>query len=130
MSNIPKDKILYNKIKANIYNKIPKHSAYRSGLIVKEYKKQYFKKYKNNNAYHGVKKEKKGLARWFKEQWKNQRGEIGYKYKNDVYRPTKKITSKTPLTFKELTEKELKKARKEKLSKGRIYKFRSKKEKK
>ena len=38
MSNIPKDKILYNKIKANIYKKIPKHSAYRSGLIVKEYK--------------------------------------------------------------------------------------------
>lgn len=130
MSNIPKDKILYDKIKANIYDKIPKHSAYRSGLIVKEYKKQYLKKYKNNDAYYGVKKEKKGLARWFKEEWKNQRGEIGYKYKNDVYRPTKKITSKTPLTFKELTEKELKKAKKEKFSKGRIYKFRSKKGKK
>ena len=29
MSNIPKDKILYNKIKANIYKKIPKHSGRR-----------------------------------------------------------------------------------------------------
>lgn len=124
MSNIPKDKILYDKIKLKIYNKIPKHSAYRSGLIVKEYKKQYIKKYKNEVSYYGVKKEKKGLSRWFKEEWKNQRGEIGYKNKNDVYRPTKKITSKTPLTFKELTKKEIKKARKEKSSKGRIYKFR------
>ena len=39
MSNIPKDKKLYDKIKLQIYNKIPKHSAYRSGIVVKEYKK-------------------------------------------------------------------------------------------
>lgn len=126
MSSIPKDQILYDKIKKNIYTKIPKHSAYRSGLLVKEYKKQYLKKYKNNNAYHGVKKENKGLSRWFKEEWRNQRCEIGYKYNSDIYRPTKKITSKTPVIFKELTKKELSQAMKEKLKKGRVTKFRLK----
>jgi hypothetical protein len=126
MSNIPKDEKLYDKIKLQIYNKIPKHSAYRSGIVVKEYKKAYLKKYKSNDAYHGQKKVKKGLSRWFKEEWKNQRGEIGYKNKNDVYRPTKKITSKTPLTFNELTNKEILKARKEKYTKGRVNKFRKK----
>ena len=126
MSNIAKDKKLYDKIKLQIYNKIPKHSAYRSGIVVKEYKKKYLKKYKSNDAYHGQKKVKKGLSRWFKEEWKNQIGEIGYKNKNDVYRPTKKITSKTPLTFNELTNKEILKARKEKYTKGRVNKFRKK----
>jgi len=123
----PRDIQLYNKIKRNIYIKYPQHSAYRSGILVKEYKIQYEKKYKNNDAYIGIKNTNKGLGRWFKEEWKNQRGETGYKYKNDVYRPTKKITSKTPLTFQELSDKELKKARKEKSSKGRIYKFRNNK---
>jgi len=125
MVNIPNDKILYDKVKIIIYKKIPKHSAYRSGILVKEYKKKYFKKYNNNNAYQGEKNIKTGLSRWFKEEWKNQRGEIGYKNKNDVYRPTKKITSKTPLTFKELTKKELENARKEKARKGKIFKFRN-----
>ena len=26
----------------------------------------------------------------------NERGEVGYKYKNDVYRPTVRITKETP----------------------------------
>ena len=47
---------------------------------------------------------KQGLARWFKEEWKNQRGEVGYKNTNDVYRPTRRVTPKTPLTFNELTK--------------------------
>tara|TARA_B100000401_G_scaffold397860_1_gene308177 strand:+ start:687 stop:863 length:177 start_codon:yes stop_codon:yes gene_type:complete len=35
----PVDKILYNKIKKNIFIKNPINSAYRSGLLVKTYKK-------------------------------------------------------------------------------------------
>ena len=34
----PSDKKLYEKVKKEIYKKYPKHSAYRSGLLVKEYK--------------------------------------------------------------------------------------------
>ena len=34
----PTNKQLYEKVKAEIYKKHPQHSAYRSGLLVKEYK--------------------------------------------------------------------------------------------
>ena len=71
----------------------------------------------------GKKTKKKGLSRWFLEKWKNQRGKIGYKYKSDVYRPTHRITKKTPITFSELTKKQLKRARSIKLKKGRVNKF-------
>ena len=43
----PTDPILYDKIKQKITSKY-KPSAYRSGLLVKEYKKEYEKKHKNN----------------------------------------------------------------------------------
>ncbi len=32
---VPKNKKLYEKVKKEIYAKNPKHSAYRSGLLVK-----------------------------------------------------------------------------------------------
>ena len=127
MANIPKDAKLYESIKNKVYKQITKHSAYRSGILVKEYKKAYLKKYKSNEAYYGKKTNKQGLARWFKEEWKNQRGEVGYKNTNDVYRPTRRVTPKTPLTFNELTKYELTKAKKIKETKGRVYRFRNKK---
>lgn len=120
----PVDKNLYNKTKKQVYKKHPKHSAYRSGILVKTYKKNFYKKYgKNKQPYLGKKNSKKGLMRWFNEEWKNQRGEIGYKYKNDIYRPTKKITKKTPKTYKELSKKRIKLARTKKYKKGRVNKF-------
>ena len=36
----PKNKKLYEEVKAEIYKKHPKHSAYRSGLLVQEYKRR------------------------------------------------------------------------------------------
>jgi hypothetical protein len=48
----PKDQILYEKIKQNINSKY-KPSAYRSGLLVQEYKRENLKKYKNDDAYIG-----------------------------------------------------------------------------
>ena len=35
----PTEKKLYDQVKKEIYEKYPKHSAYRSGLLVQEYKK-------------------------------------------------------------------------------------------
>ena len=95
----------------------------RSGILVKTYKKQYKNKYKNKNPYLGKKSQKTGLKRWFREKWTNQRGEVGYKYKNDIYRPTKRITTKTPKTHKELTKKNIKRSRSMKYRKGRVKKF-------
>ena len=57
----PKNKILYDKVKKmadKIYNK---SSAYKSGYIVKTYKKMGGKYLEDG-------KEKK-LKRWFKEKW-------------------------------------------------------------
>ena len=118
-----KDKILYEKVKKEIYLKYPKHSAYRSGLLVKKYKEEYYKKHKNHNAYEGGKKNNEGLSRWFAEKWTNQRGEVGYKKPGDVYRPNIKISSKTPKTFNELSKKEITKAMKEKKKNNRVVKF-------
>ncbi len=119
----PTDMKLYEKVAKSIKKKYPKHSAYRSGLLVKEYKKQFKEKFGNKSPYKGKKKSNAPLSRWFKEEWKNQKGKTGYQKKSDVYRPTKRISKKTPATFKELSKKELKEAQKEKKTKGRVSKF-------
>jgi hypothetical protein len=120
----PRDQKLYNKTKQYIYKKYPKHSAYRSGLLVQEYKKRFSKKYgKKKDPYIGKKTEKKGLGRWFREKWVNQRGEVGYRYKSDVYRPSKRVTKKTPKTYKELSKQQIKKARSKKYRIGRVNRF-------
>ena len=119
----PKDKELYEKVKKRVYTRIPKHSAYRSGLVVKEYKQEYEKKHKSKEAYVGAKKKKEGLSRWFDEEWRNQRGEAGYKKKGDVYRPTKKVTKDTPKTYKELSKADVAKAMREKKATGRVKKY-------
>ena len=122
---IPVDKNLYNKTRRNIIKKYPKHSAYRSGILVKKYKQLFLEKYgKKTSPYIGKKTSKnKGLSRWFKEKWRNQRGEVGYKYKSDIYRPSRRITKKTPKTHGELTRKKIRIARKKKYLKGRVDKF-------
>jgi len=129
MVNEPVDKALYNKTKKQLYKKYPKHSAYRSGLLVQAYKKAFASVYgPKKNPYTGTKatakaRKKSGLGRWFAEKWLNQRGEVGYKYKSDVYRPTKRITKKTPTTFGELSKKQIKRARTEKYKTGHVKRF-------
>jgi hypothetical protein len=119
----PKDLKLYSAVKRNIYKKYPKHSAYRSGLIVQNYKKAFKKKYGNRSPYLGKKPKRSGLSRWFAEDWRNQRGGVGYKSKSDIYRPTKRITKKTPTTFSELSQRQIKRTRSEKYRSGRVKKF-------
>ena len=117
----PTDEKLYESIKKELFKKY-KPSAYRSGLLVQKYKEEYIKKHKNKNYYSGN-KENSNLKRWFDEKWMNQRGEIGYKKKSDVYRPTVRINNKTPTTFNELTKNQIKKAMNEKSRTGRVKKF-------
>jgi hypothetical protein len=125
-SPTPKDEALYKKVKAYVYKKYPIHSAYRSGRLVTLYKKRYLKKYDNDDAYIGKKPEMSKLQRWFKEDWKSDTGKYRYTSKSSVYRPSKRITKDTPLTFSELTQKELRRAKRQKAKKGRVYRFRSK----
>ena len=117
----PKDQILYEKIKQNIHSKY-KPSAYRSGLLVQEYKREYLKKYKNDDAYIGN-RQTSNLKRWFDELWLNQRGKVGYEKTGDIYRPTKKINEKTPITWFELTPTQIKAAQNEKKNLKRVSNF-------
>ena len=86
---IPINLELYNIVKKEADRLYSKPSAYKSGYIVKQYKKR-------GGEYSG-KKTNTGLTRWYKEQWKD----IGKK-SYPVYRPTKRITKDTPLTADEI----------------------------
>ena len=120
----PKNLKLYEQIKTKIYKENPKHSAYRSGKIVSEYKKAFLKKHgKTVSPYVGKKPTKTGLTRWFKEDWKSDTGKYRYTTKSSVYRPSVRVTKKTPKTFSELSATQLKKAKKEKRKTGRVKKF-------
>ena len=86
---------LYEQAKAIADKVYKKASAYKSGYIVQKYK-EMGGKFKDDGK-------PKNLARWFKEKW----GDVGNK-DYPVYRPTKRINEKTPLTASEIDKKQLK----------------------
>lgn len=86
---------LYEKAKKIADEKYKKNSAYKSGFIQKCYKDMGGTYTDDNNE--------KPLKRWFKEDWKD----VGNK-DYPVYRPTKRINKKTPLTIDEIDPQNLK----------------------
>jgi len=123
MAPEPVDKALYASVKARVVKANPTHSAYRSGTIVKQYKAAYLRKYGANRQPYTGAQGAGGLTRWFKEDWRNQRGGVGYKKPGDVYRPTKRVSSKTPATFGELSSASIRSAMAQKKSSGRVGSF-------
>ena len=118
MPAMPANPQLYARIRAEVYKEMPTHSAYRSATLVRRYKE-------SGGMYQGKKPtEGEGLRRWLKEDWRNQRGGVGYQKKGDVYRPTRRVNAQTPITFGELTAAEVRKAQAEKANKGRVKTFR------
>ena len=113
----PTNKKLYAKAKAK-YSDM-KHSAYKSGLVVKAYKKM-------GGGYTGAKPKKKGLSRWFKEDWRTEKGKKTYKEGGKIFRPTKRVTKDTPTTMGELSKKEKTAAIKEKKATGKVKKYKKK----
>jgi hypothetical protein len=91
---IVNDPKLYEKARKIADEKYSKPSAYKSGFIVQTYKK-LGGTYKNDG------KEKK-LSRWYKESWIDVGG-MDY----PVYRPTIKVSSKTPLIPNEIDKRNL-----------------------
>lgn len=129
---VPIDEKLYKHVKKLASKKFKSPSGiYRSSWIVKEYKKR-------GGKYTGVRNKDTGLERWFRENWidlnrpiKNSTGKIiGYhkcgrksaKKSNGKYplcRPSKRISPKTPKTYKQLSKSSIKHAKKMKS----IYKY-------
>ncbi len=119
--NTPTDEILYQKARSK-YSEM-KHSAYKSGLVVKEYKRLFEIKYGSTKQPYKGSKGKGGLTRWYKEKWRSDDGKKIYSSKSSVFRPTVKISSKTPTTYNELTKKQIESAKKQKARTGRVIKF-------
>lgn len=118
MSNKPVDTKLYEKVKKLANKKFESKSGiYRSSWIVKEYLKR-------GGKYSGIKSKSKGLARWYKEDWVDLNrptstgfakcGRRSLEGKYPLCRPSKRVTSKTPRTYKEISKKSIKKAKKQK----------------
>lgn len=111
------NKELYQQVVEDIKKKYPKHSAYRSGLIVKAYKRL-------GGQYEGNKEEGR-LSRWFKEDWTNEAGTVGYKEGKTLYRPNIRVSEQTPTTWQELTQEEIQRAKSQKQQRGRVKRFKS-----
>lgn len=102
MANEPTKPALYSRVKSEAKRKFKIFSsAYASAWIVKEYKKR-------GGTYKGKKSGKTGVARWMKEKWTTQDGQAcgSAKFKGvKKCRPTVRVSSKTPVTWKELRAK-------------------------
>lgn len=121
---IPGNKRLYAQVKALADAKFDSSGIYKSSWIVREYKKR-------GGKYIGSKPKSSGLKRWYKEKWvdlnrpiKNSAGKtIGYKEcgrssaKSKGYplcRPSKRVSPKTPRTYKEISKNSIRKAKSQK----------------
>jgi hypothetical protein len=121
----PVDPLLYAAVKRQVYHRMPRHSAYRSGHLVWQYTRAFHRKHGSRTSpYRGHRSPRtRGLRRWFAEQWTNPRGEVGYRYASDVYRPTRRISRQTPTTYAELSPLRLRRARRQKARSGRVGRF-------
>lgn len=90
------DKQIYERAKDKIYAIYSKPSAYRSGALVKEYKRL-------GGTFSGQ-KTRMGLTAWFREKWKDVGGKD-----YPVFRPTVRVNKATPLTVREIDPKNLRK---------------------
>ncbi len=88
------NKQLYENVKKEADKIYKKSSAFKSGYIVKKYK-ELGGKYGDDNS-------TKNLKRWFEEKWADV-GNSNY----PVYRPTKRVSKKTPLTINEIDKNHL-----------------------
>lgn len=124
---IPKDPVLYKKVKKLADRKfLSKTGIYKSSWIVREYKKR-------GGTYSGSKSNGTGIKRWYREKWvdlKRPNSKGGYapcgrasasKGAYPLCRPSKRISSKTPRTYTEISKKSLSKAKCDKKGSKRIY---------
>jgi hypothetical protein len=94
---------------------------------VREYKRL-------GGEYEGERSESEGIRRWYRERWVDMnrpRGKDGGYYpcgresikkggKYPLCRPSRRVTKETPRTYKEITSKSIRRARREKKGSGRI----------
>ena len=74
-----------------------------------------------------VRKTAKGLAlkSWFKEDWRTPSGKKDYSGGENTFRPTKRVSKKTPKRWSQLSEADKNNAKKEKNTKGRVSRYKA-----
>lgn len=109
----PTDPVLYQQIVDQVKKRVNRWpSAYASGMVVQQYKKEMEKIGKE--AYTEQKESKQTdspLARWFEEKWIDiLTGKPCGAVRSDTYyptcRPSVRVTEKTPVTSSQLTPKQ------------------------
>ena len=106
---IPTDEVLYNTSKIFIMSKYKKNSPLASGAIVKHYKQLYKKKYGDDSGSYSEDNKKKNLKRWFEEKWVDINPMLGVERDGyPVFRPTVKVSDRTPVLAQNTNKKELK----------------------
>lgn len=119
----PINKKLYDDVKRLADKKFKSKSGiFRSSWIVREYKLR-------GGRYQGAKSDKQGLLRWFREKWVdlNRIDKSTKQYKPcgrqradrakgpyPLCRPSRRVTAKTPRTYKEIPSKAIGAAKKAK----------------
>ena len=93
-----KNKKLYEEVKRDINKIYKKPSAYRSMAYMKEYKRRGGKFLPDGKP--------RNLTRWMREKWRDVNPNKTRK-SYPVFRPTIRISKKTPLTVKEIPRKVL-----------------------
>lgn len=124
----PIDKDLYKYVKGLANKKFKSRSGvYRSSWIVREYKSR-------GGKYRGRKNSGSGLKRWYREKWvdlnspiRSRRKIVGYRScgrtrsrrkrslsrtKYPLCRPSRKINSRTPRTYRQISKKSIRSAKK------------------
>lgn len=91
---------IYKKAKEIADQTFEKHGAYKSAFLVKKYK-ELGGKYKDDGK-------PRNLSRWLSEDWKDV-NPLKTKTSYPVYRPTKRVSAKTPLTADEVSPESLQK---------------------
>ena len=98
----PLNQDLYDDVKKKIMKSYKKNSAFASGAIVKEYKRQGGKYKEDGKTKH--------LKRWFDEKWVDVNPILGIT--NDkaypVFRPTIKVSEQTPTILQDIPIENLK----------------------
>lgn len=130
------DKELYKEIRKEIKKEFPKHSAYRSMMIIREYKDR-------GGRINEEAEKNSDLTRWLDEDWKNlsciatgdceypksekdwaSLSECGSKYPGQtvptICRPVTRTSSMTPKTAQRFSKKQIEKAQRKKNKGERI----------
>lgn len=112
---IPTDPKTYARVKAQVKAQVERWpSAYASGMVVQKYKAAMaargVRPYKSSSP----PKKKTDLKRWYDEKWVDIKtgkpcGSVRTKSYYPTCRPKKRITSETPRSLGELSEKQKKK---------------------